>query len=495
MFCHKCGKQLENGAKFCNRCGAAQIEVTQLHDAPAQAEFTQLHDAPASAAEIPMFDPPVYPAEGDVYPPSGVPQHPQKKFPTIRVLLGIFFMLVMIGGSIGLMIDFNEAKPAAASAAVDSADGGQVDTAAQEDSPFTTQRIIFGAVALAGLIGATAAFIAIVYAKRTALTVCAVILYLLTSLGCIGGVGYLAVKNQIFASGSSSAASTDAEPVKTASTGNIVPACSGMALEEAQKQLEEMGCIVKTEYAYSDSVPKDHVISQNVDEGTKVKNALIIELTVSKGSEKATENATEKPSEKATEKAPEGYSQKLTVVAAKGSSDAKATLYEWVDGKWMIEAEYDAAVGSNGIGAASEGSSTTPQGLFKLGVVLSQKTVNTSLNTYHVTKNTCVVDDSDSPYYNQIMEKKDIPSGTHYDDIGEGLTDGTTYATIFIEHNGDGFSSDGVVKHAGSAIGVRGQNGTLTANYGDVDISASNMKELLSKLDASKNPMIEIKTK
>ena len=63
------------------------------------------------------------------------------------------------------------------------------------------------------------------------------------------------------------------------------------------------------------------------------------------------------------------------------------------------------------------------------------------------------------------------------------------------DHNGDGFSSQNVVRNKGSAIGVRGQYIALKPNYGDVDISASDMRDLLSRLDASKSPMIEIKTK
>ena len=42
---------------------------------------------------------------------------------------------------------------------------------------------------------------------------------------------------------------------------------------------------------------------------------------------------------------------------------------------------------------------------------------------------------------------------------------------------------------------MRGQYIALKPNYGDVDISASDMRDLLSRLDASKSPMIEIKTK
>lgn len=465
MFCNQCGQQLEDGAKFCGGCGAPAPVLQQ--------------DPPKPQREMMMQeDPSVVSLTEDEFPPSHERHQPQKTFPVIRVLLGVLFLLIMIGGCIGLMADFNDPNSMSVG-----------------DSIFTVRRIIFGTLSLVGLLGATAAFIAVVMAKKTALTVCAVILYLLTCIGCIGGVGYFAVQNDIFSDAEKTAAATSDEAEKTTSGDNIIPACAGMTLDDAQKQLQSMGCIVRTDYQYSESVPKDRVISQSVEEGTKVKNAMIIELTVSKGAEKATEKATEKPTEEPTEQAPEGYEQKLTVVAEKGASSATATLYEWKNGKWEKLAVYDAAVGSNGIGAASEGSSTTPQGMHKLGVVLSSNSISTNLNTYRVTKNTVVVDDSSSDLYNQIMEKSGVPKGVHYDDIGKGLTDGTTYATIFIEHNGDGFSSDGVVKKAGSAIGVRGQNGALEANYGDVDISADDMKDLLSKLDANKHPMIEIKTK
>lgn len=192
---------------------------------------------------------------------------------------------------------------------------------------------------------------------------------------------------------------------------------------------------------------------------------------------------------------PYDYEQKLTVTAASGSSRADAVLYEWKNGSWKKIKTYNATVGSKGIGTPKEGVNITPEGIFRLGVVLSENNINTSLDTYKATSSTSVVDDPDSAYYNRIMETGSIPSGTHYDNIGEGLTDGTTYATIYIEHNGNGFSSKDVVPDKGSAIGLRGQNGSLSATYGDVDISAADMKDLLSRLRAAKNPMIEIKTK
>ena len=114
------------------------------------------------------------------------------------------------------------------------------------------------------------------------------------------------------------------------------------------------------------------------------------------------------------------------------------------------------------------------------------------MEIYRATASTCVIDDANSWYYNQIMEKGNVPSGTSYDQIGKGLTNGSTNAMIFIEHNGNGFSNTNVIPGGGSAIGVRGRTGSLSATNGDVDISASDMTDLLFRLDATKNPVIEI---
>ena len=259
----------------------------------------------------------------------------------------------------------------------------------------------------------------------------------------------------------------------------LMPNCEKKKYSIVKTQLEGMGLVVDESYEFSDEVEKDYVIYQMDAEGSQLQKGDTVSLTISKGSDKC----------------PYEYEQKLTVTASSGSSYATAVLYEWHEGDWSKIATYDATVGSNGIGNTREGSSTSPKGIHKLGVVLSSSSVSTNMDTYTATSNTCVIDDTGSSYYNQIMEKGNVPSGTHYDNIGRGLTDGSTYATIYIEHNGSGFSSTNVISGNGSAIGLRGQNGSLSPTYGDVDISASDMRDLISKLDYNKNPVIELKTK
>ena len=59
--------------------------------------------------------------------------------------------------------------------------------------------------------------------------------------------------------------------------------------------------------------------------------------------------------------------------------------------------------------------------------------------------------------------------------------------------NGDGYSSDNVVKGKGSVITICGRNSTLSPTLGCIDISSGDMSTLLSYLDADKNPHIQIK--
>lgn len=256
--------------------------------------------------------------------------------------------------------------------------------------------------------------------------------------------------------------------ISSGSASITMPNCVYMSMEYAKTNLENAGLVVETEYEYSNDVTKDSVIKQSINAGSQVKSGSTVTLTVSKGYN--------------------GYAQKLTVSAASGSSSATATLYEWKNGDWSKLAEYDATVGANGIGATSEGAKTSPEGTHKLGIVLTKGDVLTDMATYSATPNTGVVSDIHSSYYNQIFEKSDAPTLNNFDIVYDEFDK----AEIFIEFNGNGFSSEGVDPAAGSAIFLRGKSESLSATHGDVDISASDMDDLLSRLDPDKNPVIEL---
>lgn len=266
------------------------------------------------------------------------------------------------------------------------------------------------------------------------------------------------------------------ENVATKSTDVEMPACVDYKLSVAKKKLEDLGLSVKVTYRNDSSTPKDYVIEQSPAQGTSIAKGTAVALVISKGS---AEN-------------PHPYSQKLVVTAS--GSYGTATFYEWEDGDFVKKASYSCSVGKNGIGAAREGSSTTPRGQFDLGVLLTSRALNTRYNnTYIVTRNTVVVDDTSSPQYNMILEKSAVRNNAHTDgSISGGLISGEFNAIIYINHNGNGFSSNNVVRGNGSAIGLRGKYGSLSATFGDVDISADDMADLLGRLDSSKNPQIFI---
>ena len=260
--------------------------------------------------------------------------------------------------------------------------------------------------------------------------------------------------------------------ISSGSASITMPNCVNMSMEYAKTNLENAGLDVVTEYEYSNDVTKDSVIKQSIDADSQVESGSTVTLTVSKGADTS----------------PYDYDQKLTVSAASGSSSATATLYEWKNGDWSEVAVYNAIVAVNGIGATSEGAKTSPEGTHKLGIVLTKGDVSTDMATYSVTLDTGVVSDIHSSYYNQIFEKSDAPTLNNFDTVYDEFDK----AEIFIEFNGNGFSSEGVDPAAGSAMFLRGQNGSLSPTLGDVDISASDMSDLLSRLDPNKNPVIEL---
>lgn len=268
-------------------------------------------------------------------------------------------------------------------------------------------------------------------------------------------------------------AETQTQPVSIS-----MPYCVGMRVAEATACFEDVFCTIRFEHEYSNEFAEDIVMSQDRPIGDTVASGDTVTLLVSMGPVPC----------------PYEYSQKLTVGASSGSSYADMTLYEWRNGDWEAIFSCDATVGRNGIGTNyGEGKKITPQGVFKLGVALSANSIpNEEWPYYQVTKSTCVVDDVNSRLYNTIQNKNDLPGSVSYDSIGRKLTNGTNNVLIYIEHNGDGFTSDGVVAGKCSVITICGCSSSIKPTFGCVDISTSNMTKLLELLDYRQNPHIEL---
>lgn len=250
----------------------------------------------------------------------------------------------------------------------------------------------------------------------------------------------------------------------------------GKKLSDAQRELTALGLSVEVKEEHSSSVPKDYVIEQSVRSGDSVKKGDSVTLVVSKG-----EAVNDKP-----------YNQKVVVTASSGSSYGTMEVFNWENGEWVSQFECDTTVGKGGISSDnSESNTLTPKGEFPLGVVLTASGVSTNLQTVTVHAGTVVCDDTSYPqYYNQIFNKSDLPSGVSSDPVGKKLTNGQNNALIFIEHNGNGFTSQGVSIYNSSVITICGCYNSIAPTGGCIDISASDMNSLLHVLDAAKNPYI-----
>lgn len=176
------------------------------------------------------------------------------------------------------------------------------------------------------------------------------------------------------------------------------------------------------------------------------------------------------------------------------SEKSKLTLIDWSNDspKKLFETN-TVYFGMDGItDSPSEYKSATPKGEFKLGFAFSNHSLNTNLDTMTVTSGMVWVDDTDSDYYNTIQygPTNNPPKWSSAEDTYAIFNAGTNYACILIEHNGDGYTKGASGK--GSAMYLAGKNTNLTRSYGDVNISADDMKSLLSYLDESDNPYIVI---
>ena len=203
---------------------------------------------------------------------------------------------------------------------------------------------------------------------------------------------------------------------------------------------------------------------------------------------------TEETTEATTEEAecPYEYSQKITVTAHAGSTSGTLTVYNWEHGDWVNKYSVACVLGRNGIGSDyGEGKGVTPMGTFKLGFVMANVDPKNNMNFKLASDSTAIVDDAESELYNTLVDTNTV-GDVSVDYVGSNIVNGKLNAIIFIEHNGDGLSSDGVTPGKGSVITICGNYSNVSETAGCIDISAQNMTELLKLLDGNMNPHIEI---
>lgn len=256
----------------------------------------------------------------------------------------------------------------------------------------------------------------------------------------------------------------------------IVPDTAGMEEESAKAQLEELNLTVAVKYETSDTVEEGLVVSQSILSGTTVAEQTEIILTVSEGNG-----------------CPYEYSQKVVVSANAGSTNGTLTVYNWENGDWVSKFSCACVIGKNGIGSDyGEGKGVTPLGTFKLGFVLGTRDPNNGMVFKQASSTTAIVDDTNSSLYNTLVDTSQV-DGISVDHVGDNIVSGKLSCVIFIEHNGNGLTTEGVVSGKGSVITICGNNQDISATAGCIDIKASDMSTLLTYLDGTKNPHIETK--
>ena len=264
------------------------------------------------------------------------------------------------------------------------------------------------------------------------------------------------------------------EEASTQAAEVTVPNTVGKNQQEAKKMLEDAQLVVKIETTISDTVERDIVMEQSVAADTKAAPQTEVVLTVSEGNG-----------------CPYEYTQKVTVSAGAGSSSGTLTLYNWENGGWVSKFSCACAVGKNGIGSNyGEGQGVTPLGTFKLGFVLANVDPENGMAFKMASSSTAIVDDVNSPLYNTLVDTSQV-GDVSVDPVGSNIVNGKLSCIIFIEHNGNGLSSDGVVPGKGSVITICGNYRDFNSTAGCIDITATDMRTLLGLLDGTKNPYIE----
>ena len=219
--------------------------------------------------------------------------------------------------------------------------------------------------------------------------------------------------------------------------------------------------------------------------------------TTEAASETTTEiTTTEATTEATTEEAecPYEYSQKVTVTAHAGSTSGTLTVYNWENGDWTEKFSCGCKLGKNGIGSDyGEGKGVTPMGTFKLGFVMANVNPDNGMDFKLASSTLGIVDDAESELYNTLVDTSQA-GDVSVDRIGNNIVSGKLKAIVFIEHNGDGSSPEGVTPGKGSVITICGNYSyeEISETAGCIDIDVDDMTTLLSMLDGSLNPYIEI---
>ncbi len=188
-------------------------------------------------------------------------------------------------------------------------------------------------------------------------------------------------------------------------------------------------------------------------------------------------------------------SQQIVLVVSEDFNSPKASLECYEDGK-KVMAIKDVNIGKKGLGwglgevnlsqkskepLKYEGDKKAPVGVFKLTSLYGYaKESNFKMPYLHTTKDLICVDDSDSLFYNQIIQAHGDEKSFEYMKRKDGLYE----LGIVVAHNEDG------KKRRGSCIFLHVKKSDNAPTSGCTSMSLQEIKRLSKWLDIDKNPIL-----
>jgi len=188
--------------------------------------------------------------------------------------------------------------------------------------------------------------------------------------------------------------------------------------------------------------------------------------------------------------------EQIILVVGDNHHSKKATLTCFEDGVVVFDS-FEVNIGKNGLGwgvekkgltqdekepLKYEGDKKAPIGIFTLDSVFGyQKDLKTKMPYLHATKDLICVDDSDSEFYNQIIQKPKTKPKSYE----EMRRDDTQYKLgVVVGYNKKH------IKNRGSCIFLHIEKSKDAPTAGCTSMTLENIEKIVSWLDKDKNPIL-----
>jgi len=201
-------------------------------------------------------------------------------------------------------------------------------------------------------------------------------------------------------------------------------------------------------------------------------------------------------------KIPSTTKQLIVAVSNSWSSpNAKLYLYEKVKGKWKrVDGPIKSVIGKRGSGRGlgkvnlskgpnkKEGDKKAPAGVFEIPFIFGSGADHYKYPYKKMTKNSICVDDSNSKYYNQIVDKQKVDKDYHsFENML--LKSGLYSKGLFIAHNSKS------IKGRGSCIFLHIRKSGWRATAGCTTVERRVVEKIMKWLDPQKKPMFVLAPK